>query len=174
MGEAAVSVPSPTHLRLCVIASFAMTLLAPEAPQARLPRPGQVEVQAMGARAPGATEAMRAHMRAEVARRLRVLDEAQLLTSPAGYVVDGSIDTFVVVERPRAVEISCGVRLILSGRRSGAMVAMTSGQASYSDPDPRHPLKPALRDSIQLEVLDEAVRAASEELVEHLQSRRKS
>ena len=174
MEEGPVSVPSPTHLRLCVIASFVMTLLAPESPQARPPRPGAFEVQPIGARASAATDVMRARMRVEVARHLRVLTDAQLLTSPAGYVVDGSIDTFDVVERPRAVEISCGVRLILSGRRSGAMVAMTSGQASYSDPDPRHPLKPALRSQLELEVLDEAVRAASEELVEHLQARRKS
>ena len=89
-------------------------------------------------------------------------------------VVDGSIDSFDVIERPRAVEVSCGVRLILSGRRSGAMVAMTSGHASYSDPDARRPLKGVQRDRVELEVLDEAVRAASEELVEHLQARRKS
>jgi hypothetical protein len=153
-----------------------MTLFAPETPQARrAPRgPGPVVVQAMGARAPAATEAMRARMRDQVARNLRVLTEARLLSSPAGYVVDGSIDAFVVVDRTDNVEITCAVRLILSGRRSGAMVAMTSGQASYSDPDPRRPLKPALRERLETEVLDDAVRAASEELVQHFESRRKS
>ena len=128
----------------------------------------------MGARAPAATAAMKEHMRVEVARHLRVLTDQRLLSSPAGYVVDGSIDAFVVVDRPDNVEITCGVRLILSGRRTGAMVAMTSGQATYSDPGPRRPLKPALRERIVTEVLDDAVRAASEELVQHFESRRKS
>lgn len=169
-----MSVPSPTHLRLCAAAGFVVTLFAPETPQARraAPGPGPVQVQPMGARAPAATNAMRARMREDVARHLRTLTEARLLVSPQGYLVDGSIDTLEVVERPDAVEISCGVRLILSSRRSGAMLAMTSGRASFRNP--RSALKPALRERLELEVLDGAVRAASEELVQHFEARRKS
>jgi hypothetical protein len=131
-----------------------------------------VEVKAMGARALAATDAMRARMRDEVTRRLRELAERRVQTSPYGYLVDGSIDALDVVQKPDALEISCSVRLILSARRSGAILLMTTGQAMLKDA--RRAPKPATLTRLELDALDGAVRAASDELVQHLETRRKS
>jgi hypothetical protein len=135
-----------------------------------------LEVQPIGALAPQATEALRERMHDLVVRQLRVLTETHVLTSPHGYVIDGSIDAIDVTIRPDMVEISCSVRLILSGRRSGAMMAMTTGQATVTNPrrSPRPATILALLPAMQLEALDGAVRAASEELIGHFEARRKS
>lgn len=63
------------------------------------------------------------------------------------------------------------MRLILSGRRSGAMLAMTSGAATVRG---GRRLTPAQRERLVNEVLEGAVRAASDELVQHFQAQRKS
>lgn len=128
-----------------------------------------IEVQPMGARAAAATDAMRARMREHVARQLHVLVEGRLLTAPRGYLVDGSIDALDVHVDADALEISCSVRLILSARRSGAMLAMTTGQATVTNA--RRMLKPAVETRLELEVLDDAVRAASDELISHFARR---
>ncbi len=131
-----------------------------------------LEVEEMGARAATATDALRARMRERVAHHLRALIDGHLLTAPQGYVVDGSIDTLTIVEHPDGIEVSCAVRLILSARRSGAMLLMTTGQASLKSP--RHSVGAAADGRLELEVLDGAVRAASEELVQHFEARRKT
>jgi hypothetical protein len=140
-------------------------------PVAALPA---LDVQPMGARAGAATGAMRARMREHVARNLRVLVDGRVLTSPHGYLVDGSIDTLDVYVDVAAdtLQISCSVRLILSARRSGAMLAMTTGQATLKNA--RRARGPAAEARLELEVLDGAVRAASDELVEHFEARRKT
>lgn len=162
---------SPTRLAWCALV---IALLAPRALEARRapPRPGPVEIQVMGGRGPGVTDALRARMREQVVRQVRVLSEARLLPSPYGYVVDGSIETVQIVERPDGVELTCRVRLILSGRRSGAMLLMTQGEASLRSA--RRSLKPAQREQLVHEVLEGAVRAASDELLQHYQAQRKS
>jgi hypothetical protein len=123
-----------------------------------------LEVQTMGARATAATDAMRARMREHVARQLRVLVEGRVLNSPHGYLVDGSIDTLEIVTSADALEISCSVRLILSARRSGAMLAMTTGQATFKS---ARRSRPPAEAHLELEVLDSAVRAAGDELISH-------
>ena len=131
-----------------------------------------LEVEEMGARAQTATDALRARMREHVALHLRALTDGRLLTSPHGYLVDGSIDALTIVERPDGLEISCSVRLILSARRSGAMLAMSSGEATLRKP--RRARGAALEARLEAEVLDGAVRAASDELIQHIEARRKS
>jgi hypothetical protein len=141
-----------------------------------------IDVQDIGARAPAATDAMRARVRERVARHLRALTDEHLLTSPRGYVVDGSIESLVVVDRPDGVEISCAVRLILSARGSDAMLALSTGEATLRQPrGARRPPAPAgapetsrPEERLELEALDGAVRAASDELVQRFESRRKS
>jgi hypothetical protein len=123
-----------------------------------------LEVQTMGARAAAATDAMRARMREHVARQLRVLVKGRVLNSPHGYLVDGSIDALEIVTSGDALEISCSVRLILSARQSGTMLAMTTGQATFKSA--RRPRPPAGA-HLELEVLDNAVRAAGDELISH-------
>jgi hypothetical protein len=132
----------------------------------------EIDVEEIGAHAAAATDAMRARVREHVARQLRVLVDGRLLTAARGYVVDGSIETLELVERPDGLELACTVRLILSARRSGAMVAMATGQATLKNG--RHPLKAGQQGHLELEVLDGAVRAASDELVQHFESHRKS
>src|SRR5262249_12818897 len=111
-----------------------------------------------------------------VERQLRVLTETHVLASPQGYLVDGSIDALDVVVHPDLLEITCSVRLILSARRSGAMLAMTSGQATvqHQRRNPRAAATLALLPPMQLEALDGAVRAASDELIQHFEQHRKS
>jgi hypothetical protein len=169
----AVQLPSPKRSVLCATILSIVVSMAPRALEARRAptRPGPVEVQAMGGSAPGVTDALRAHMREQVARQVRALADARLLTSPQGYVVDGSIQTLQVVERADALDVSCGVRLILSARRSGAILVMTSGEASVRA---RRSARPALRERLLQEVLEGAVHAASDELLQHFQARRKS
>ena len=130
-----------------------------------------LDVQPMGARAVAATDGMRARMREHVAQQLRVLVEGRLLTAHRGYLVDGSIDTLDVHVDvgADALEISCSVRLILSARRSGAMLAMTTGQATVTNA--RRILKPAAETRLELEALDGAVRAAGDELISHFARR---
>ena len=140
--------------------------------RARAPVAPALEVEEMGARAASATDALRAHMRERVAHHLRALIDGHLLTAPQGYVVDGSIDMLAMVERPDGLEVSCAVRLILSARRSGAMLLMTTGQASLRSS--RHAVGSAADGRVELEVLDGAVRAASDELVQHFEARRKT
>jgi hypothetical protein len=140
--------------------------------RARVPSAPALEVEEMGARAPSATDVLRARMRERVAHHLRALIEGRLLTAPQGYVVDGSIDTLTIVERPDGLEVSCAVRLILSARRSGAMLLMTTGQASLRSP--RRAVGAAADGRLEVEVLDGAVRAASDELVQHFEARRKT
>jgi hypothetical protein len=118
----------------------------------------------MGARAAAATDAMRARMREHVARQLRVLVEGRVLNSPRGYLVDGSIDALEIVTSADALEISCSVRLILSARQSGAMLAMTTGQATFKS---ARRSRPPAETHLELEVLDSAVRAAGDELISH-------
>jgi hypothetical protein len=158
--------------------ALALVLLAPRALEARRapPRPGPIEVQQMGGRATtGVTDALRERMREQVARHVRALTEARLLSSPHGYLVDGSIQTVHVVERPDGLEVSCGVRLILSARRSGAMLVMTSGEATVrGGRRGSRATSAALRERLVNEVLDGAVRAASDELLQHFQAQRKS
>jgi hypothetical protein len=141
---------------------------ARDAAAVRAPAP-TLDVQAMGATAAAVTDAMRARMREHVARQLRPLVDGRLLTSTRGYLVDGSIDKLEVVVSADGLEISCSVRLILSARRSGAMLLMTNGQATFKNA--RRGLKPAAQYRLELEVLDDAVRAASDELVGHFSLR---
>jgi hypothetical protein len=168
--------PRPARLTFILIAVLALgaaPVKARSAAARRAPVPAPtVEIKPMGARASGATDVMRARMRDEVTRRLRELGDRRLLTSPYGYLVDGSIDTFSVVQKPDGIEVACSVRLILSARRSGALLVMTTGQALLKDPH-RAP-KPATLARLELETLDGAVRAASDELTQHLETRRKS
>lgn len=100
-----MSLLSPsTRLALCATTALVIALLAPRALEARRAplRPGPIEVQQMGGRGAGATDALRLRMREQVARHVRVLSEAHLLASPHGYVVDGSIESLQLVERPTA------------------------------------------------------------------------
>jgi len=123
-----------------------------------------LEVEAMGARAAAATDAMRARMREHVARQLRVLVEGRVLNSPHGYLVDGSIDALEIVTSADGLEISCSVRLILSAGRTGTMLAMTTGQATFKS---ARRSRPPAEAHLELEVLDNAVRAAGDELISH-------
>jgi hypothetical protein len=181
IGEPLVRAP---HLpRVLASALVLVALLLPAGPagarrsadraeRGAAPEPPTLVVQPMGARAPAATDVLRARMREHVARQLRPLIDGRVLTSPQGYVVDGSIDTLDIVARADGLEISCSVRLILSARRSGAMLAMTTGQAMLKDG--RRARGAAAEARLAVEVLDGAVRAASEELLEHFEARRKT
>jgi len=139
-----------------------------------------LEVRAIGARAVAATDALRARVRDRVARHLRVLTEGRLLSSPRGYVVDGSIDTLDVVDGPDGLKISCVVRLIVSARGSDAMLAFATGEATLKQPASGNAHRQAATappESIERlagETLDGAVRASCDELVQHFESRRKS
>jgi hypothetical protein len=161
---------------MVLLAGFALAPMPAAARRAaRPPRAPEIDVRSIGARAAAATDAMKARVQERVARQLRVLTDLRLLTSPGGYLVDGSIDTFETVALGDVLEISCSVRLIVSARGSGAMLAMTTGQAALKDA--RRPVKPAAQARLELDVLqvlDAATRAAADELISHFEARRKS
>jgi hypothetical protein len=149
---------------------------AQRAPHAQPSQPSgafSLDVQPIAAGAALATPAMRARMRELLARQLRVLTEARLLLAPAGYLVDGSIDSFIVTSKPDMLEISCSVKLILSARRSGAILMLASGQATMKNPS-RRQVRPAQQTRLENETLDSAAHAAGEELIQHFEAHRKS
>jgi hypothetical protein len=172
-------VRAPSPFRVASMIAWMACALAPGAaasPRAAArptaPRPPRMEVQPIGARAASATDELRERVRDHVARQLRVLAEARLLAAPAGYLVDGSIDALEIVARGDTLDLSCSVRLVVSARASGAMIAMTTGQAAIKNV--RRGGRPGAEARLTLDVLDGATRAATEELIAHFEARRKS
>ncbi|HVZ74567.1 MAG TPA: hypothetical protein VHJ20_19430 [Polyangia bacterium] len=162
---------APSPIALALTLTFAFVRVGEAAPRPRT-RATIIDVAPIGARATAATPELRARVRDLVAARVRALAATHVLFSPSGYVVDGSVDELTITSREGAPEISCGVRLILSGRASGAMIAMTTGQAAFRGG--RRALDARAQARLVLDVLDDATRAALDELEAHFSARRKS
>jgi hypothetical protein len=135
--------------------------------EARPTRPA-FEVKAMGDQSRHASPALRGHMRDYLAAQLRpagdVVDEGR---PPArGYVIDGVIKSLSMSTQPTMVEVTCAVQLIISRQPTGGVFLLTTGEAIVQKP--RQQFRPQQRASMELEALENAVRGASDDLLQRL------
>ena len=136
-----------------------------EEAQQRARRPA-FEVKTMGDRTHKATPALRGHMRDVLSKQLRAVGDVAGEGQSAGFVVDGSIKDLSMVTRPDLVEVSCAVQLVVSHNPGGGVFLLTSGEAVVQRP--RHAWNPQQRARMEMEAVENAVRGASEGLVQNL------
>ena len=124
------------------------------------------EVKGIGDPARHAGPALQSHMRDFLIAQLRPYGEVEPRAGHGTYAIDGVIKDLSLNTTGRDVEISCAVQLVISRQPGGGVFMMTNGQATVQKP--RRQWRPQLRPSMELEALETAVRAASEDLVTHL------
>jgi hypothetical protein len=133
------------------------------------PRGGRrpsIEVKQMGDRSHHASPALRSHMRDFLVDQLRpagdVAPEHQ-----GNFAVDGVIrELGMTTTSDGDVEVSCAVQLMVSRQPGGGVFMLTSGEASVQKP--KRQWRPQQTPGMELEALENAVRAASEDLVRKL------
>jgi hypothetical protein len=131
--------------------------------------PVVVAVGQMGDRSGRATRAMRERMRELLRALLRGEGKFQVadeLSSPGvTYTVDGSISRFQWSTGGPDVEATCAVQLVIS-RIPGGIITMTSGEAAVQKPS--RMFRPAMKDRMEADALEHAVRSAHESLAKFL------
>ncbi|HXJ23695.1 MAG TPA: HEAT repeat domain-containing protein [Polyangia bacterium] len=127
------------------------------------------EVKGMGDPARHAGPAMQSHMRDFLIAQLRPYGEVEPREGHGTYAIDGVIKDLSLSTSGRDVEVTCAVQLTISKQPGGGVFMLTNGQATVQKP--RRQFRPQLRPSMELEALETAVRAASEDLVTHLARR---
>jgi hypothetical protein len=139
----------------------------PRPPAAR-PRPGGsllIAVRAMGDKTGRARPELRERMKSAVIGNLRSeprVAVAEGMGTEVSYVVDGSIARLEHGPRPRdIVESTCAVELVVS-RPPHGIVLVASGEASVQKA--RSQFRPVLREPMDAEALDYAVKSAHENL----------
>jgi hypothetical protein len=123
-----------------------------------------VAVGPMGDRTGRAPRALRDRMRAELQALLGRQGKIQLAdTSAPGvtFVVDGTISKLSVDTSGADVEAVCEVQLVVS-RPPRGIVTIASGEAIVQKP--KRYFRPAMRERMETEALDHAVRSAHENL----------
>jgi HEAT repeat protein len=141
----------------------------PRAPAIR-PRPGRkltFEVKAMGDTSRRAGPALRSHMRDVVLDQLRPFGDVAAREHEGMFAIDGVIKDLSTATRDGDVQVSCAVQLVLSRQPGGGVFLLTSGEATVQKP--RRQFNPRLKPGMELEALETAVRAASEDLVRQLE-----
>jgi hypothetical protein len=134
--------------------------------RARAEPPLSFEVPAMGDRSHHAGEALRSHMRDFLIGQLRPHGEIAAGRHQGMFVVDGVIKDLATRTRNDQVEVSCAVQLVVSRQPGGGVFLLTSGEAIVQKP--KRQWRPQLRPALELEALENAVRGASEDLIQHL------
>jgi hypothetical protein len=127
------------------------------------------EVKGIGDPARRAGPALQSHMRDFLIAQLRPYGEVDPRQGHGTYAIDGVIKDLSMNATGRDVEVSCAVQLVISKQPGGGVFMLTNGQATVQKP--RRQWRPQLRPSMELEALETAVRAASEDLVTHLARR---
>lgn len=125
------------------------------------------EVKNVGDRSRHAGPVLRSHMRDFLVARLRPFGDVTPAEHQGMYAVDGVIKQLDMKSGASDVEVSCAVQLVVSRQPGGGVFLLTSGEATVQKP--RRQFKPQLRAPMELEALEHAVRAASEDLVHHLE-----
>jgi HEAT repeat protein len=125
------------------------------------------EVKNMGDRSRRAGPALRSHMRDFVVDQLRPFGDVSPRENEGDFAVDGVIKDLSTAMHDDDVEVTCAVQLTISKQPSGGVFMMTSGEATVEKPKRQY--KPQQMPSMQLEALENAVRAASEDLVRNLE-----
>ena len=140
----------------------------PGAPAIR-PRAGKklsFEIKPMGDRSKHADEALRGHMRDFMLAQLRPFGDVEPPAHQGMYAVDGVIKDLSTSTRNGDVEVSCAVQLVLSRQPDGGVFLLTSGEATVQRP--RRQWKPQQKSSMELEALENALRSASEDLLNQI------
>jgi HEAT repeat protein len=128
--------------------------------------PMSFEVKPMGDRSHRASPALRSHMRDFLIGQLRPLGDVEAREHEGRFAVDGVIKALATEDRGIDVEVSCTVQLTVSRQPGGGIFLLTSGEATVAKP--KRQWKPQHKVGMELEALESAVRAASEDLVHHL------
>jgi hypothetical protein len=143
---------------------------APEPGQPAIrPRAGKklsFEVKAMGDRSNHAGPALRSHMRDFVLAQLRPYGDVSPPEHQGMFAVDGVIKDLSTSTRGADVEVNCSVQLVLSRQPGGGVFLLTSGEATVQKP--RRQLKPGQKSTMELEALENALRSASEDLLNQI------
>jgi hypothetical protein len=140
----------------------------PGAPAIR-PRAGKrlsFEVKAMGDQSNHAGDRLRSHMREFMVAQLRPYGDVAPPENQGMYAVDGVIKELATNTRGPDVEVNCAVQLVLSRQPGGGVFLLTSGEATVQRP--KRQFKPQQRPSMEVEALDNALRSASEDLLNQI------
>lgn len=148
----------------------AQIAVAPTAPaiRPRAMRKLSFEVKPMGDRSHHASAALRSHMRDFLLAQLRPFGDVSPPEHQGSYAIDGVIKELGTGTRGGDVEVTCAVQLVVSRQPGGGVFLLTSGEATVQKP--RRQWKPHHRATAELEALENAVRAASDDLVRHLEA----
>jgi hypothetical protein len=140
----------------------------PGAPAIR-PRVGRklsFEVKSMADQSNHAGPALRSHMRDFMLAQLRPFGDVSPPENQGMYAVDGVIKELATSTRGGDVEVSCEVQLVLSRQPGGGVFLLTSGEARVQKP--KRQWKPSQKSTMELEALENALRSASEDLLNQI------
>jgi hypothetical protein len=146
--------------------------LSPPAPRAagrptRAAGPTTVGIGGIGDRTGHASRALRDRMRAQIRSLLEREPSLQLLDGNANvaFLVDGTISKLALSQGGPDVEAVCAVELVVS-RGDRGIVTVASGEAIVQKP--RSHYQPMLREHMEQEAMENAVRGAHENLARFL------
>ena len=130
--------------------------------------PTTVAVGVIGDRTGRASPALRERMRAEMRALLSRQSRIQLSDGTAGvtFLVDGTISRLSLSQGGPDVEATCAVELVVS-RPPRGIVTVASGEAIVQKP--RSHYRAILRDKMEVEAMENAVRSAHENLATFLE-----
>lgn len=135
--------------------------------RARAPRRRpSFEVKAMGDPGHHAGPALQSHMRDFLVEQLRPFGDVSPAENQGTYAIDGVIKAMGLATTGTDVEVRCAVQLVVSRQPGGGVFLITTGEASVQKP--RRAWRPQLRNGMEMEALEAAVRGASEDLARHL------
>jgi len=134
--------------------------------RARAGRKLSFEIKAMGDQSKHAGEALRSHMRDFVVAQLRPFGDVDPSEHQGMYAVDGVIKDLQTNVKNGEVEVSCAVQLVLSRQPGGGVFLLTSGEATVQRP--KRQWKPQQKPGMELEALENALRSASEDLLNQI------
>ena len=120
----------------------------------------------MGDQTNHAGEALRSHMRDFMLAQLRPFGDVTPAENQGTYAVDGVIKDLSTSTRNGEVEVSCAVQLVLSRQPGGGVFLLTSGEATVQRP--KRQFKPQQKTGMELEALENALRSASEDLLNQI------
>jgi hypothetical protein len=140
----------------------------PGAPAIR-PRAGKklsFEIKPMGDQSNHAGPALRSHMRDFMLTQLRPYGDVSPPENQGMFAVDGVIKDLSTSTRGADVSVSCAVQLVLSRQPGGGVFLLTSGEATVQKP--KRQFKPQQKSTMELEALENALRSASEDLLNQI------
>jgi len=132
------------------------------APLARSLGAVTIQVKPMGDKTHKASVHLREHMRRFVAREV----ESFRGSAAHGFAIDGAIRVLDLTTKGPLVSVTCGVELILSAGSSGAIIVMSTGEATVERRVAT--FRSGMQTDMEQEALAHAVRGATDELRQHL------